>query len=119
MKTSKQIFLILATGLQCAIFCSCQNPQKSIPVLPEDKISRIMADLAIADAATTGLSGYAKDSLMHVYFKQVFDMHGTTQEAYESDLRILATDLSRMEIVVKKADELLTENGTGMPDAKK
>jgi hypothetical protein len=119
MKTSKQIFLILATGLQCAIFCSCQNPQKSIPVLPEDKISRIMADLAIADAATTGLSGYVKDSLMHVYFKQVFDMHGTTQEAYESDLRILATDLSRMEIVVKKADELLTENGTGMPDAKK
>ncbi len=68
-----------------------------------------MADLALADAATTGLSGYTKDSLMHVYFKQVFDMHGTTAETYENDLRILASDLSRMEMIVKSADELLTD----------
>lgn len=71
-----------------------------------------MADLAIADAATTGLSGYTKDSLMHVYFKQVFDMHGTTPEAYENDLRILASDLTKMEIIVKNADELLKEKMT-------
>lgn len=68
-----------------------------------------MADLAIADAATTGLSGYTKDSLMQVYFKQVFDMHGTSAEEYENDLRILASDLSKMEMIVKNADELLKE----------
>ncbi|MCC7466790.1 MAG: DUF4296 domain-containing protein [Saprospiraceae bacterium] len=71
-----------------------------------------MADLAIADAATTGLSGYTKDSLMHVYFKQVFDMHGTTAEVYENDLRILASDLTRMEVIVKNADELLKDKSS-------
>lgn len=68
-----------------------------------------MADLAIADAATTGLSGYTKDSLMQVYFKQVFDMHGTSAEVYENDLRIIASDLSKMELIVKSADDLLKE----------
>lgn len=68
-----------------------------------------MADISIADAATTGLSGYAKDSLMQVYFKQVFDIHGVDLETYEKDLRILAKNLDHMEQVVKLADELLLE----------
>ncbi len=74
-----------------------------------------MADLALADAATTGLAGYTKDSLMQVYFKQVFEIHGVTEEAYEKDLRILADDLNHMEVIVKKADELLTEKSSGPP----
>jgi len=72
-----------------------------------------MADISIADAATTGLNGYAKDSLMQAYYKQVFEMHGVTLEVYEKDLRILAQDLVRMEGIVKQADELLTEGGNG------
>jgi len=72
-----------------------------------------MADISIADAATTGLNGYAKDSLMQAYYKQVFEMYGVTLEVYEKDLRILAQDLVRMEGIVKQADELLTEGGNG------
>ncbi len=70
-----------------------------------------MADISIADAATNGLAAFAKDSLMHVYFKQVYEIHGITLEAYEKDLRILAKDLPRMQGIVKMADELLTEEG--------
>lgn len=72
-----------------------------------------MADISIAEAATTGLNGYAKDSLTQAYYKQVFEMHGVTLEAYEQDLRILARDLARMEVIVKQADEFLTEIGNG------
>ncbi|MDX1911378.1 MAG: DUF4296 domain-containing protein [Saprospiraceae bacterium] len=91
------------------IFFSCQQKQVETPVLSDEKLARIMADISIADAATTGLSGYAKDSLMQVYFKQVFDIHGVDLETYEKDLRILAKNLDHMEQVVKLADELLLE----------
>ncbi|MBN8677040.1 MAG: DUF4296 domain-containing protein [Chitinophagales bacterium] len=107
--------LRLFCGCLLLLLAACQSNQHQSPVLADDKISRIMADLALADAATTGLAGYTKDSLMQVYFKQVFEIHGVTEEAYEKDLRILADDLNHMEVIVKKADELLTEKSSGPP----
>lgn len=110
---------LLPVSLCISLFLgNCKSDQTLVPSLSDDKIARIMADLAIADAATTGLSGYVKDSLMHVYFKQVFDIHGVSDSVYEADLRILAKDLPRMEMVVKKADELLLEKG-GIPSGSK
>ena len=89
---------------------ACESKKTEAPTLPDEKIARIMADISVADAATNGLAGPEKDSLMQIYFKQVFEMHGTTAEVYEKDLRIIAKDLPRMETIVKRADELLTES---------
>lgn len=66
-----------------------------------------MADMAIAESATLGLSGYPKDSLMKVYFAQVFEIHGTTPETYEKDLRIVSKDLPRLRDIVEKSTALL------------
>lgn len=99
--------------LTLVLWNACATSPQETPTLSDEKIVRIMADLSVADAATTGLAGFAKDSLMQVYFKQVFEMHGVTLENYEKDLRILAKDLPHMERIVKQADELLTERGTG------
>lgn len=66
-----------------------------------------MADLYIAEAATTGLNGYPKDSLTHVYYDQVLQMHGITKEQYEKDLRLLVLDVSRMEGVLEQVQVLL------------
>lgn len=104
--------VILAVFL--GFFTACQSGQTEQTSLPDEKIAQIMADLSVADAATTGLGGYAKDSLMHAYFKQVFDLHQITLERYENDLRILAKDLPRMERIVKLADGLLTETQKGV-----
>lgn len=103
----KPLFRSVVWGL--LIFNACQTKTTEQATLPDEKLSRIMADLSIADAATTGLSGYPKDSLMQVYFKQIFEIHGVSLESYEKDLRILASDLPHFDRVVKKADTLLTE----------
>jgi len=101
-------FLILLGFL---VACSPKSMEQT--TLSDDKIARIMADLNIADAATTGIAGYPKDSLMHHYFNQVYEMHGITLETYEKDLRIVAQDLERMDRIVKKAEALLTEKSQG------
>ncbi|MCC6413413.1 MAG: DUF4296 domain-containing protein [Saprospiraceae bacterium] len=95
---------LLVLLLQCA--------PKDPPVvtdIPDEKITKIMADLHLADAATNGLAGYEKDSLMKVYFKQVFEMHGIEQERYEKNLEGLSVNILRMEAVVRAADSLLLQ----------
>ncbi len=101
--------VILTLGLLGA----CQFTPPEQPSLPDEKIARIMADLSIADAATTGLASYAKDTLMAAYFKQVFEIHGVTLQNYEKDLRIIANDLPRMGRIVKQAEALLTLDKPG------
>jgi hypothetical protein len=89
--------------LLCA---ACQQPVEQ-PTLSDETIARIMADLHVAEAATTGLGGYSKDSLMHLYYSQVFELHGIKREAYEKDLRLLARDEVHMGEVVDAATALL------------
>lgn len=70
-------------------------------------MARIMADLSIAEAATTGLTGFPKDSLMQAYFRQTLEMHSTTLEDYEKNLRLYADDLPRMQRLTQQAEVLL------------
>ena len=97
--------LIAGICLLLVLF-SCENKSEQ-PTLSDEKISRIMADLFIADAATTGLAGFQKDSLTQIYFAQVFEMHHVTKEEYEKNLHLLAKDLARIEAVTRAASELV------------
>ena len=51
---------MLALGLS-----ACEE-KKEQPTRSDEKTAQIMADLAIADAGTYGLSGYKRDSLAQV-----------------------------------------------------
>lgn len=66
-----------------------------------------MADLYIAEAATNGLGGYEKDSLTHVYYEQVFEMHGVTKEEYEKNIRLLSQNELHIGEVADSAVALL------------
>ncbi|MCS6929179.1 MAG: DUF4296 domain-containing protein [Saprospiraceae bacterium] len=86
---------------------SCQKTEQT--QLPEETLARIMADLHLAEAATTGLSGYRKDSLLYLYYEQIFTLHGVDRSTYESDLRLLSRNEERMMRVVERAEKLLSE----------
>ena len=89
---------------------ACQNEPLKQTSLPDEKIARIMADLSIAEAATNGLIGYAKDSLLHVYIRQVFEIHTVTPALYEENLRIIAHDLLHIGVIVSRADSMLIQD---------
>jgi hypothetical protein len=82
----------------------CWQAKTAAPTITEDEMVRIMADLSLAEAATSYLNGYPRDSLNQIYFKQVFEMHKITLEQYEQNLRIYAADLPTMERIVKNVE---------------
>lgn len=88
-------------------FYSCSVQDGERPANSDEKLAQIMADLNVAEAATNGLTGYTKDSLMRVYYSQVFEIQGVSQEIYEKDLRIVSADLPRLQRLVIQATELL------------
>lgn len=94
-------------GLSVFVFLfSCKGTVAEQPGIPEDKMVHIMADLNIAEAATNNISGKQRDSMMQVYFSQVYELHGITEEEYEKDLRIYASDLDRIERMTDEVDKL-------------
>jgi hypothetical protein len=98
---------ILIGCLLTVVLVSCQFKQTEKTTLSDEKLARIMADLNIAEAATIGLAGYPKDSLMKVYFNQVFEIHGTTPEEYEKDIRIVAADLKKLQQIILASTKML------------
>ncbi len=97
--------LWLCLGLLAAGGCR----SKEQPKLSEETLARIMADLHLAEAATTGLTGYRKDSLLYLYYEQIFTWHGVERQVYENDLQLLARDEAQMRAVVERAEAILQE----------
>lgn len=79
------------------------------PSMSDEQLARLTSELYIAEAATTGMAGYEKDSVAQIYYKQVLERHGVTVEQYEKDLRIVVNDLPRMEAILQKAQTYLTD----------
>lgn len=103
MKKYRNLFLTVI----CAIAVSACREVPEQPTLSDATLTRIMADLHVAEAATTGLGGYEKDSLTHVYFQQVFEIHGVSKEAYEKNIRLIARDEMHLAEVADSAIALL------------
>ncbi len=100
------VFLIPALLLH-----GCTGAGSEKQEISDEKVARIMADLYVAEAATVGMTGYSKDSLMQVYYNQVFEMHGTDKVIYENSLRLISNDLQHLKQVVLDAQKLLEDKG--------
>ncbi len=68
-----------------------------------------MADLHLADAATNGIVGNAKDSLHKVYIGQVMTIHGIDFTTFEQELKLRSQDLPRLERIQNQIDTLLKQ----------
>ena len=100
--------ILFLSLLLCVFSAACNFGHKEEqPSVSDEKMARVIADLCIADAATNGIGGYEKDSLMQAYFQQVLQLHGLTMEQHEKNLRIYANDLGKMQEILEKAETML------------
>jgi hypothetical protein len=91
----------------CAVGC---NPAPEALTIPDEQMAQIMADLHIAEAATNGTAGFHKDSLSHIYFRQVLDIHRVTQDSYEKNLRILVQDFTHLRKIQERSRDILQDS---------
>jgi hypothetical protein len=87
-------------------FAAC-IPVPPPPSIPDEKMSRIMADIYIAEAATNGMAGANRDSVNYVYYSQVMEIHGITRDSYEKNIHLLSGDIPRMRRVMERAQEMV------------
>ena len=102
-----KIVFALCSVIALAVCSPACSPEAAPATLSEEKVARIMADLYIAEAATIGLSGNPKDSLLQIYCDQVFQVHGTTQAEYEKNLHLMAQEEQRIERIVQLSVDLV------------
>ncbi len=96
------------------LIIACRQ-DKEQATIPDEKMAKIISEIAIADAGTTMLNSFKKDSLANAYYRQVFEMNGVTLEEYEKNLRIVVSDIPRIELIVKKAEEIIAQKKDSLP----
>lgn len=84
---------------------ACQRDNKY--TISREKMALIVADLHVAEGATTFLEGTKKDSVLNIYYKQVFEIQGVTREEFDKNLEILKLDPEEMTKVYKIAADSL------------
>lgn len=107
MNSHKLLILCLVLGLG-----ACEN--KPLPTTLSDRqLSELMAELWLCEGATVMINGYKRDSIAAVYYQEVFAKQRTSKQEYEDNLRLLVSDLGRLEQVMAEAERKLKEKQEG------
>lgn len=84
---------------------SCQ--QKPLCDLPDDQLVRALADIQVAEVAAQNLAGAVKDSVLQVYYDQIFQIHNIESETFRACFEELQQNPDRMALLFEKVLEEL------------
>lgn len=107
---SKRFCLILTMKILCVFFvvlllCSCTDQARY--TLDSVRMAAVIADLHIAEAAASQQEGSKKDSIIKVYYRQIYEIHKTNEDEFLQNLEMLKTDVEEMEKVYKIVNDSL------------
>jgi len=95
------IFLSL---LCCCL--ACGKPKAELTI-PEDQFIKILADAHIIESTLQTNYKQLKDSMTVVYYQQLYDIHGITEEKFLENIKTLESDAKLLaDIYAKVMDEL-------------
>ena len=78
-----------------AFCCSCQETEELN--LSEEKLIQVITDAHISEGAAQNLMQPIKDSILNLYYQQIFEIHQVSEAQFKADMQILArnTKLSK------------------------
>jgi hypothetical protein len=65
--------------------------------IPQKRLVLVTVDMHYAEAAVQNVYGKQKDSLLKVYYQEIFQLHKVKQEDYIESIRILQNDSKRFD----------------------
>jgi Domain of unknown function (DUF4296) len=83
------IFSVLCAGLAC-------GKDGNMPI-PKNELVLITVDMHYAEAAVQNVYGKQKDSLLKVYYQEIFQLHKIKQEDYIKSMQVLQNDSKRFD----------------------
>jgi DNA-directed RNA polymerase subunit F len=83
------------------LFLSCQTKIEGLE-LPEDKLVTALADAHIIEGALLSVFPSKKDSLRELYYQQIYEIHGISEQAFEHDVEFLKINPKMMDEVYEK-----------------
>lgn len=94
----KRIFLMLLLAL---FVISCGDEEAEF-TMPEDKLIKLLYDIQVAEAAIQTVHSTAKDSVVAIYYDQIFETHGIDQEILLKNIKILKKSPERSYKIYKE-----------------
>lgn len=77
--------------------------------MPTAKMVSILADIHVAESAAGYLSGTKKDSVVSIYYQQIYEIHSVKAEEVKQNLDALKREPAQLEKVYKMVVDTLEE----------
>lgn len=97
----KKAFFIFSL---CFLFTSCGEEDVQF-TMPEDDLVKLLYDIQVAEAALQTVHSNIKDSVVAIYYEQVFEIHGTTKEILVKNIEVLKEKPIKSHEIYKKVLE--------------
>jgi len=88
---------------------SCKE-KEPVPLIEEELMVRLLADLHISEAATQNVDVTLRDSFRQVYYEQIFKIHEIDQAIFEQEITLLKTNPKRLSIYYDQVIKILEKD---------
>ena len=79
---------------------ACEKKAKQVEYrLSDDKLTHLMYDVQLADAAITGATGHNADTLRELMWTRLTTIYGLSEKEIKSEINKLQTDPGKMKTV--------------------
>ncbi len=97
----KKVFLILFLPF---LISSCVEPELEFTI-PDDQLVKLLYDIQVAEAALQTVHSSVKDSVVAIYYDQIYELHGVDQTILMENIEILKKSPVKSNKIYKKVLE--------------
>ena len=112
-KTTANIRHLFWMLMISTIFTACNDttvsPKKIEPDIPQDKMIQILKDIHLAEAIAQSERIHIKDSLLAIYYDDIYRIHNITKEDLERNIELWMSDAKVTDKLYEKVIEELSK----------
>jgi hypothetical protein len=103
-------YRFLSLILFVSFLFSC-GPKPAVLPIEKERLIPILVDVHIAEAAVQSLRKQEKDSVIQVYYDQIFEIHKISEDDFYASMEVLKQDAYQLEQIYEVVLEEVTKKG--------